>query len=197
MSEEKRELMLQLACLKIALVLGRAKIFGFKPKKRVKKLTPKRALRALKAIKSVILSGYVFLRWEFFNSLKETSPEEREEAVCGIVEFLNFVLCACEGIYQAYEQMLQTPPVEFSLQEFEKELDSLGECRDALDGLLRMPAYKQLLAGIAHTSYLAAQKAKLQGDWRDLPPWWLDGTLEEWAQQLWEARCVMAPPSEN
>ena len=101
----------------------------------------------------------------------------REAMIVGIIERRVQVWAAFVAIWDAIE-------IEWNLLEYAERHDRLNQVGSLIgeyDMALQRPAMLEWLATIAERPYLGNLRARLVGEFAEIPPWFLDGTIEELA----------------
>lgn len=92
------------------------------------------------------------------------------------------VWAAFIGIQAAYELLRDREPAAWS--QLKIAMSQLLEALERLDDLLQQAEYMQLLSVAAERRLLENWRRMLAGEYRELLPWWLDGTLEQIAADM-------------
>jgi hypothetical protein len=118
------------------------------------------------------------------DELGEASPPEADVILGDFFEGLMQTYFAMEAISECYERMLEEDDPdrrEFDL-EYDRALDAIGK----LDAVLSEADHLVVLSEVVNLPVYRNWKAMLAEPYRSVPPWWLDGTLEEVAREVWE-----------
>lgn len=186
-----------LAAYQVAVALGRCRLFGVDPGELDGTLPPDMALAAARQL-AFYLSEWAHVhvptlpqRWE-----DAADPTEAEEMCLELLEARMEAWAAFVAIDEAYAATLvagDAPPHPETAARLAHELDDLPARLDALDNALaeQIP----LLATAADTQLLNNWRALLAPAYRELLPWWLDGTLERAARQAYQQMLAELPPS--
>ncbi|MCL6502310.1 MAG: hypothetical protein K6T86_06455 [Pirellulales bacterium] len=186
-----------LAAYQVAVALGRCRLFGVDPGELDGTLPPDMALAAACQL-ACYLSEWTHVdvptlpqRWE-----DAADPAEAEEMCLELLEARMEAWAAFVAIDEAYAATLvagDAPPHPETAARLAHELDGLPARLDAFDHALaeQIP----LLATAADTQLLNNWRALLAPPYRELLPWWLDGTLERAAQQAYQQMLAELPRS--
>ncbi|MBI2100876.1 MAG: hypothetical protein HYT47_02570 [Candidatus Vogelbacteria bacterium] len=174
-SQEAKE-----AALEAATALGYCRLFGVEPGEDLDGTLPvpiaQAALEVLNQNLMTWTSDAEHLESEMDGT---THPVEAENLCFGLLESRMGSWAADVSIHEAYLACVSESNPQS--ESFGVALDALTERFDRFDEALRAKA--DWLAVAAETQLLENLRGLLKGEYRDLLPWWLDGTLERVASQ--------------
>jgi len=170
------------AAYQLAVALGRCRVFGVQAPADIDgTLHPPVAVAAAEV-------GIQYLRqWtERAHRLGQdwdaSEPEIAETLCAETLEFLMETLFVMEALSEAFEADLEQGGSRDLWEAIGHYTEALGE----LDRALQTPENLALLSTVVRLPLLDNWRQSLAGDYKEVLPWWLDGTLEKVDQQITE-----------
>ncbi|GAB4139757.1 MAG: hypothetical protein Kow0040_28060 [Thermogutta sp.] len=169
------------AAAQVATALGYCRVFGLDAGEDEGVLPVPEALGAANALMREITN----LR-RAVDTLPEqwdNAPIGEEEAVCVdiVVRRMDVWTASIALNEAALEAMFEGDPMAERLCQ---SLDALGEAVTSLDSLMKKEENLELLSTLVDTELLRNWRTLLVEPYASLPPYWLDGTLEETAERV-------------
>ena len=170
------------AAYQLAVALGRCRVFGVQvPADIDGTLHPPVAVAAAEV-------GIQYLRqWtERAHRLGQdwdaSEPEIAETLCAETLEFLMETLFVMESLSEAFEADLE----QGGSQDLWDAVGNYTEALRELDRALQTPENLALLSSVVRLPLLENWRQSLAGEYKEVLPWWLDGTLEKVDQQITE-----------
>ncbi len=166
------------AASRVATALGSCRVFGVDPPEDLDgTLTPAMAIAAASWQAAMIPrvtedAARLRARW------LEAEDEEQIEMCCGTIEFLMEMWASFQVLVEAHIDSVESGSSDEP--ELDRAVEAVVDALDALDAVLQRPENLALLQTVCSTQLLRNWHQCLDPEYRDVPPWWLDGTLERW-----------------
>lgn len=163
------------AAYELALCLGRCRVFGISLGDEDGTLPVREALAATEICTILIET--------FTRSVDTLLNEELKEVFIPIIlekcmEFY-FVIQAVGELYDDLLEGSKPDQEDPELREVERAFDALLDANEEFQEYLQTPENMKKLANVCELPLLGNWRRMLSGDYKDLPPWWLEGELEK------------------
>ncbi len=176
------------AAYSLAVALGYCRVFGIPVPTDVDGTLPLPMATAAAEEAALLVTGWAEEAQTLPDRWDNAAPEIGEALVAETVEACMASYCVMEVVSECYERALKERDPQ--TKELERSLDKFGEAVGELDQILQQPEHLALLSTVCSLPLLENWRKSLAGVHREVPPWWLDGTLEAAAEQV--ARVVEA-----
>jgi hypothetical protein len=172
------------AALRLAVAIGRCRLFGVDAGEQDGSL-PTNAATAAAAELAIALEQWRDDALSHPKRFDEAAPLEAEDLCADLLEQRMAAWAAFVAIEESYDDALDAsdPNLEALHDAMEEALNRL----EKFDGLLTQEEFLSLLSVTAGSRLLDNWRGMLAPSYRDPPPWWLDGTLEEVARRTAES----------
>lgn len=179
----------RVAAFQVALALGRCRLFGVDAGEDDGFLPIQWAYSALDHLDALLRewcddARQLASRWNEAETFKEA-----DELCVELVEARMEAWAVCVAVDDALEDACVT--AEPCVSELSRRLRETMDCVDRFDEALQREP--ELLSTVTETRLLENWRMSLATPYRDMPPWWLDGTLETAAKEVTEKARAVQP----
>jgi len=169
------------AAYQLAVALGRCRVFGQELPEDLDGVLPAAEAVAAAQQATILVQrwvkdlGNLGMRWD------EAIPEVAESMCAEVLEERMELQFVVEAVSEAYQELLEEGDAEAA--QLEAALDELAANVERFDEALQQLEILALLSTVVDLPLLDNWRAFLSGPYREMPPWWLDGTLEAVAEE--------------